>query len=94
MQTSITAEDTMAKPGKPRKEGASGRHDYTSDESLTFWQARWRAEFEALPPKKQAEERARIGRLLATAPAGSPLRAYAAACGIGDGDGDGDGICN
>jgi hypothetical protein len=78
----------MAKPGKPRKEGASGRHDYDPDESLRFWQARWRAEFEALPPKKQAEQTEHIRTLLAGAPAGSPLRSYAAACGIGDGDGD------
>lgn len=78
----------MAKPGKPRKEGASGRHDYTGDESLAFWQQRWRAEFEALPPAKQDEQRAHIRARLASAPAQSPLRSYAAACGIG-GDDDG-----
>jgi hypothetical protein len=82
----------MAKQGKPRKEGASGRHEYTGDESLAYWRARWRAEFEALPPAKQAEQRAHLQRLLATAPARSPLRSYAAACGI-EGNDDG-GICN
>jgi hypothetical protein len=77
------------KPGRRRKEGASGRHDFTGDESLTFWQARWRAEFEALPPKKQDEQRAHIRSLLVSAPAWSQLHSYAAACGIGDDDGDG-----
>jgi hypothetical protein len=82
----------MAKQGKPRLQGASGRHEYTGDESLTFWRARWRAEFEALPPAKQAEQRAHMQRLLAGSRPSAALRSYAAACGIG-GDDDG-GICN
>lgn len=80
----------MAARGKPRTAGASGRHDYSGEQSLDFWRPIWRAEFNALPERKRQEHAAHVRELLRTAGRHSQLRAYAAICGITE-DGDGDG---
>lgn len=80
----------MAARGKPRtKDSASGRHDQTREQSFSFWAPIWRAGFEAKTPQERQEYAAYIRSLLRTAPPGSEIRAYAAACGIAE-EGDGD----
>ena len=76
----------MARSGKPR-EATSGKHEYTREQSLRYWQQRWKEEFDALPEHKRQERIAHITFLLRTARRGGALWDLAACCGITkDGD--------
>lgn len=55
---------TTKKPGRPRETIISGRHDYEPCGSLKQTAARFRTEFESMPPKLQAETVARVRRIL------------------------------
>lgn len=73
--------------GKPKTAGG-GRHDYTNEESLAYWQRRWKAEFDALPEHQRRERVTHIRERLRGAPRRSPLRDLAQACGIEETDDD------
>lgn len=81
----------MTSRGKPRTKTSMGRHDYSSEQSLDYWCTRWKAEFDALPERKQQEYREYLALLLETAPSRSQLWNVATCLGITKGGG-GDGL--
>ena len=80
----------MAGRGKPRtRDSATGRHDYTFEQSLSFWQKKWKAQIDSQPPKVRQETIERMRRLLAETRYRSALHDLAVCYGpMRDGDGD------
>jgi hypothetical protein len=75
--------------GKPRQE-QSGKHEYTREQSLSFWQRQWKAQIDAQAPATRRETVERAARLLRESRFRSALHDLAVCYGLtrgGDGDG-------
>ncbi len=77
----------MSNVGKPRGGGITGRHEYSGEQSLSFWQRQWKQQIDSQPPKVRRETVARAQLILRTARHKSALHDLAMCYGI-DGDGD------
>jgi hypothetical protein len=76
--------------GKPREAG-SGKHEYTREQSLMYWQRVWKAQIDAQSPVTRRETIQRASRLLRETRYRSALHDLAVCYGLtrgGDGDGD------
>jgi hypothetical protein len=75
--------------GKPR-EAASGKHEYTHEQSLGYWQRQWKALIDAEPPRARQETVERARRLMRATRYRSALHDLAVCYDLKDGDGDGE----
>lgn len=78
--------------GKPRQE-QSGKHEYSHEQSLSFWKQYWRAQIEAQPPKVRRETVKRAHRLMSETRYRSALHELAVCYRPVREDGDDDGEC-